>query len=165
MSARRSLARSVAENEETNVSANSSVDGREASLGYHIRHAHRTFVRTLANELGPYRVTTGQWTALRVLWREEGLSQVELAQRLMVEKASLTTVLRAMEAEGLITRTRNGADRRKVNIYLTTAGRRLKSRILPLAEKINKRATRRLSDAEVRQLRALLARVMINLQN
>ena len=139
--------------------------GVEQSLGYQIRYAYRIFVRALAIELGPHRITTGQWSALRVLWQEDGLSQVELAQRMMVEKASLTAVLKAMAADGLITRVRNTDDRRKVNIYLTATGRRLKSKILPLIGKINKRAMRRLSSAEVQQLRRLLARVMVNLQN
>ena len=137
----------------------------DQSLGYQIRYAYRIFVKALADELGPHRITTGQWSALRVLWQEDGLSQVELAQRMMVEKASLTAVLKAMEAEGLITRVRNAEDRRKVNIYLTAHGRRLKGKILPLIGKINKRAMRRLSSADVQQLRRLLARVMINLQN
>jgi DNA-binding MarR family transcriptional regulator len=137
----------------------------EQSLGYQIRYAYRIFVKALADELGPHRVTTGQWSALRVLWQEDGLSQVELAQRMMVEKASLTAVLKAMASEGLITRVRNTEDRRKVNIFLTASGRRLKSKILPLIGRINKRATRRLSSAEIQQLRRLLARVMINLQN
>ena len=137
----------------------------EQSLGYQIRYAYRIFVKALAEELGPHRVTTGQWSALRVLWQEDGLSQVELAQRMMVEKASLTAVLKAMASEGLITRVRNTDDRRKVNIYLTASGRRLKSKIMPLIGRINKRATRRLSSAEVQQLHRLLARVMINLEN
>lgn len=137
----------------------------EQSLGYQIRYAYRAFVKALAEELGPYRVTTGQWSALRVLWEEEGLSQVELAQRMMVEKASLTAVLKALAAGGLITRTRNSDDRRKVNIFLTASGRRLKSKILPVVGKINRRATRRLSGADVHHLHTLLARVMTNLQN
>lgn len=137
----------------------------EQSLGYQIRYAYRIFVKALADELGPLRVTTGQWSALRVLWQEDGLSQVELAQHMMVEKASLTAVLKAMASQGLITRVRNTEDRRKVNIFLTATGRRLKGKILPLIGRINKRATRRLSSAEVQQLRRLLARVMINLQN
>jgi MarR family transcriptional regulator, organic hydroperoxide resistance regulator len=137
----------------------------DQSLGYQIRYAYRIFVKSLADELGPHRVTTGQWSALRVLWQQEGLSQVELAQRMMVEKASLTAVLKAMASEGLITRTRNAKDRRKVNISLTPTGRRLKSKILPVIGKINRRATRHLSSADVRQLHTLLARVMINLQN
>src|ERR1700730_4964718 len=130
----------------------------EQSLGYQIRYAYRIFVKSLADELGPHRVTTGQWSALRVLWREDGLSQVELAQRMIVEKGSLTAVLKPMASQGRITRVRNTEDRRKVNIFLTAAGRRLKSKILPLIGKINKRATRRLTSAEGHHLHTLLAR-------
>jgi MarR family transcriptional regulator, organic hydroperoxide resistance regulator len=164
MAARRSVASAAAKHDAGAVQHLASM-GAEQSLGYQIRYAYRVFVQALAEELGPYRVTTGQWSALRVLWQEEGLSQVELSQRMMVEKASLTAVLKAMEAQGLITRARNAEDRRKVNIYLTAAGRRLKSKILPLVGKINKRATRRLSAADVHQLHTLLARVMLNLRN
>ncbi len=137
----------------------------QQSIGYQIRYAYRAFVKALAEELRDYGVSTAQWSALRVLWQRDGLTQVELAQRMMVEKASLTAVLKAMAAEGLITRKRNADDRRKVNIFLTPLGRRLESKILPLVGKINKRATRHLLATEVQRLRALLARVIINLQN
>jgi DNA-binding MarR family transcriptional regulator len=165
MPSRKSLARPAAARENAGTLAKFPPISAEQSLGYQIRYAYRIFVKALADELGPHRITTGQWSALRVLWQEEGLSQVELAQRMMVEKASLTAVLKAMASAGLITRIRNTEDRRKVNIYLTAAGRRLKSKILPLIGKINKRATRRLSSADVHQLHMLLAQVMINLQN
>jgi MarR family transcriptional regulator, organic hydroperoxide resistance regulator len=138
--------------------------GPSQSLGYQIRYAYRAFVKALADELGPYRITTSQWSALRVLWEKDGWSQVELAQRMMVEKASLTSVLQAMEQSGLIVRTRNADDRRKVNIHLTAAGRRLKDKVLPLGAGINRRAASGLSAEEVRQLRALLGKVMRNLQ-
>jgi MarR family transcriptional regulator, organic hydroperoxide resistance regulator len=137
----------------------------EQSLGYQIRYAYRAFVKVLADELGTHQITTSQWSALRVLWRTDGLSQVELAERMMVEKASLTSVVKAMSAAGLVTRKRNSKDRRMLNIFLTATGRRLEHRILPLVSKINKRATRNLSAAEIQQLQDLLTRVMINLQD
>jgi MarR family transcriptional regulator, organic hydroperoxide resistance regulator len=158
------VAASAAKDDDSMVEDFASI-GAEQSLGYQIRYAYRLFVQALAEELGAHRVTTGQWSALRVLWQEEGLSQVELAQRMMVEKASLTAVLKAMEAAGLIKRIRNAEDRRKVKLFLTAAGRRLKDKILPLVGKINRRATRRLSAEDVHQLHTLLARVMLNLRN
>jgi DNA-binding MarR family transcriptional regulator len=167
MSLRRSLAGSSfsVEKDTTDAFENFHPINTKQSLGYRIRYTYRAFVKALADELGPHQVTTAQWSALRVLWRHEGLSQVELAQRMMVERASLTPVLAAMAARGLITRTRNSEDRRKVNIFLTAAGRRLKSKILPLVGRINSRATRGLSEAEIRELHALLARIMANLEN
>jgi DNA-binding MarR family transcriptional regulator len=133
------------------------------SLGYQIRYVYRALVKALAEELGPHGITTSQWSALRVLWEAEGITQVELAERMMMEKASLTSVLAAMESNRLITRKRNLEDRRKVNIFLTPVGWRMKEKVLPIAATINKRATRGLSAAQARELHVLLAKVMSNL--
>lgn len=134
------------------------------SLGYLARYAHRAFVKALERELGRHGVLTGQWSVLRILWTTEGLTQVELAERMRVEKASLTGVLEGMERGGLILRTRNADDRRKINIKLTARGRRLKPELLPYAAMINRRAARGMSETEIVLLRRLLAKVTENLE-
>jgi len=135
------------------------------SLGYLARYAHRAFVKALERELAQHGILTAQWSVLRILWVTEGLTQVELAERMRVEKASLTGVLAGMERGGLILRTRNADDRRKINIRLTARGRRLKAELLPYAAMINRRATRGMSEAEIVLLRKLLATVTENLEH
>src|SRR5713226_834828 len=93
------------------------------SVGYLARYAHRAFAKALAGELTPHDILGAQWSVLRVLWEQEGLSQVDLAERMRVEKASLTSVLDAMERRKLIVRRRNSEDRREVNINLSAYGR------------------------------------------
>jgi DNA-binding MarR family transcriptional regulator len=134
------------------------------SLGYLTRYAHRAFVKALADELEPHGLLTAQWSVLRILWDIEGLTQVELADRMRVEKASLTSVLDGMERGGLIKRARNDEDRRKINITLTAQGRRLKADVLPYAAKLGRKATRGMSDAEASELRRLLAKMIRNLE-
>jgi DNA-binding MarR family transcriptional regulator len=139
--------------------------GDEAeSLGYLARYAHRAFVKALAAELERHGILTAHWSVLRILWDIEGLTQVELAERMRVEKASLTGVLDAMERRGLIVRERNTEDRRKINITLTAKGRGLKAKVLPYAGKINRKATRGMSEAEAGQLRRLLGKLIENLE-
>jgi DNA-binding MarR family transcriptional regulator len=140
-------------------------DGSEAqSVGYLVRYAHRAFVKVLADEVAPHGILTAQWSVLRILWDMEGLTQVELAERMLVEKASLTGVLEGMERRGLILRVRNAEDRRKINITLTMQGRRLKAELLPAGGKINRKATRGMTDAETIELRRLLSKVIQNLE-
>ncbi len=134
------------------------------SIGYLTRYAHRAFVKALADELEPHGILSAQWSVLRILWDIEGLTQVELAERMLVEKASLTGVLESMERRGLILRVRNEDDRRKINITLTAQGRRLKPQLLPHAARINRKAMRGMSEAETGQLRHLLARLIQNLE-
>jgi DNA-binding MarR family transcriptional regulator len=135
------------------------------SVGYLARYAHRAFAKALAAELAPHDILGAQWSVLRVLWEQEGLSQVDLAERMRVEKASLTGVLAAMERRKLIVRRRNSDDRRKVSINLTSRGRSLKAQLLPYGVSINRTATRGMSATEVDQLRGLLARVIRNLES
>lgn len=134
------------------------------SLGYLTRYAHRAFVKALARELEPHAILATQWSVLRVLWDNEGPTQVELAERMRVEKASLTGVLEGMERDGLIVRARNAKDRRKINIALTPHGRRLKSEILPCAARINQQATQGMTEAEIRRLRQSLIKLIQNLE-
>lgn len=136
----------------------------DPSLGYVIRYAHRAFVKALAQKLEPHGITTGEWSALRVLWMQEGLTQVELAARMQVERASLTSVLNGLEEKGLIARARNRDDRRKINLRLTPPGRRLEATLLACARSINEKATRGLPAAQVGEVRALLSAFIANLE-
>jgi MarR family transcriptional regulator for hemolysin len=51
------------------------------SIGYLTRIAFRAFSRALETRTAPYGVSSGQWRFLRVLWREDGLTQRELSRR------------------------------------------------------------------------------------
>jgi MarR family transcriptional regulator, organic hydroperoxide resistance regulator len=134
------------------------------SIGYLVRYGYRAFARAISVELQPYDITSGQWSVLRVLWEDEGLSQVELADRMRVEKASLTGVLDAMEKRGLILRTRNTKDRRKVNIHLTNRARALKDKLLPYIGKVTRKATRGMTVGNIDTLQRLLTQVIDNLE-
>jgi DNA-binding MarR family transcriptional regulator len=136
----------------------------DPSLGYVIRYAHRAFVKALAQQLEPHGIPPGEWSALRMLWMQEGLTQVELAERMRVEKASLTGVLNSLESKGLVTRARNLHDRRKINLALTPAGRRLETTLLACAHAVNARATANIAPAQVGEVRALLNAFIANLE-
>ncbi len=130
------------------------------SLGWLLRSAHRAMVRGLAAELAPHGITNGEWSALRVLWRGDGLTQVELAERLVLEKASLTPVIASLERKQLITRRQDMQDRRKSRILLTEAGRGLRGRVRPLGEVVNRRAQAGLDADEQAALHDMLRRVI-----
>ncbi len=93
-------------------------------LGMLLRAADSTFNRHLRDELGAHDVTFGQFQHLRNLWVENGLTQAELSRRIGIEMASSTAILDSLEARRLITRVRNAADRRKINVFLDARRRR-----------------------------------------
>ena len=70
-------------------------------------------------------LTYPQYLAMLVLWQRDGLTVGEISQHLLTDPGSLTPLLKRLEAEGLLTRTRSSADERVVELRLTEKGRSL----------------------------------------
>jgi len=135
----------------------------ETSVGYLVRMTHRAFTRVLQSRIEPHGVTVGMWYFLRVLWAEDGITQRELSQRIGMMEPTTVTALNNMERRGLIRRSRNPHDRRKINVYLTAKGRALRTRLMPLAMEVNAVALQDFSPAEIDALRHLLGRARARL--
>lgn len=73
-------------------------------------------------------LTYPQYLAMLVLWERDGITVGEISARLLTEPGSLTPLLKRLEAEGLISRTRSSNDERVVHLHLTKAGRDLEQR-------------------------------------
>lgn len=81
--------------------------------------------KPLLEELG---LTYPQYLAMLVLWERDGLMVSELGERLYLDSGTLTPLLKRLEASGYISRIRDVEDERRVNITLTSSGRKLKTR-------------------------------------
>ena len=81
--------------------------------------------RPLLAELG---LTYPQYLAMLVLWEEDGLTVSDLSARLLTDPGSMTPLLKRLEAEGLIMRTRSKDDERVVRLVLTDAGKALRQK-------------------------------------
>ncbi|WP_231732617.1 MULTISPECIES: MarR family winged helix-turn-helix transcriptional regulator [unclassified Sphingopyxis] len=133
------------------------------SLGYLARLIFRSFSRLREQHTREYDISSGQWTFLRQLWRDDGISQRELSRRLAMRDATTAVTLRALERAGLVRRAVNRRDRREILVHLTPHARRLEKLLMPRTAKIQALATQNLSDAEVETLRRLLLHVIDNL--
>ncbi|WP_201714179.1 MarR family winged helix-turn-helix transcriptional regulator [Rossellomorea arthrocnemi] len=81
--------------------------------------------RSLLEEIG---VTYPQYLALLVLWEIETVSVKELGRKLFLDSGTLTPMLKRMEVNGLVERTRSAEDERSVIISLTGKGRDMKEK-------------------------------------
>jgi DNA-binding MarR family transcriptional regulator len=70
-------------------------------------------------------LTYPQYLAMLVLWEQDGLTVGEISQRLLTDPGSLTPLLKRLESEGLLKRTRSREDERVVLVQLTDKGRAL----------------------------------------
>lgn len=164
MSGASTLRRSKAGTDNVANSAEQSVPPQQESVGYLIRDAHRSFDRVISAQLALHGILSAQWSALRVLWDEENLSQVEIAERMKIERASLTMLINGMEKSGLITRTVDITDRRKMRIRLTQKGRDMKRPLLPIGDAVNMRATQGFTEKDIKTLKRLIVRLIKNFE-
>ena len=89
--------------------------------------ASRTVVSLYRPLLEPMGLTHPQYLVMLALWESEPLRVSELADRLSLEPATLSPLVKRLEAGGLVARRREPGDERAVAVTLTPAGRALRS--------------------------------------
>lgn len=84
--------------------------------------AERAVVRELSKALAPLDLKIGQLDVLMNLYRHPGLSQHDLARRLLVGRSNVTMLLPQLEAQGLLRRETDERDKRVMRLSLTRDG-------------------------------------------
>jgi DNA-binding MarR family transcriptional regulator len=67
-------------------------------------------------------LTYPQYLAMLVLWEQDGITVSEMSQHLLTDPGSVTPLLKRLEVEGLLQRTRSKEDERVVQLHLTAKG-------------------------------------------
>jgi DNA-binding MarR family transcriptional regulator len=87
-----------------------------------------------ARHLRPFGLTVAQFDVLAQVGAAEGLSQQDLAERLLVTKGNVCGLIDRLERLGLVARQPDPVDRRVNRLVLTAAGRRLYAEVVPAQE-------------------------------
>lgn len=82
--------------------------------------------------LDPLGITYTQYIAFMALWEEDNISVKDLGQKLYLDSGTLTPLLKKMESQGFVTRTRSTDDERTVYITLTEKGVALKDKAISI---------------------------------
>ena len=102
--------------------------------------------------LAPLGLTYSQYLVLLVLWEGEPVSVGDIRACLHLDIGTISPLLKRMERDGLITRTRDTADERRVIVALTDHGHALRQQAAQLPERLAARLA--LPAEEVSALRA-----------
>lgn len=132
-------------------------------LAHLIRDTERAFRRALQLRLAEHGIPFGHWSFLRILWEADGLTQKELSVRAGVMEPTTFAAMKAMEAQGYVTREQLPTNKKNVYVHLTATGRALKKRLVPLAEDTNRISTRNVAAADLATTRRVLLAMIGNL--
>jgi len=90
--------------------------------------ASRSVIALYRPVLEPLGLTHPQYLVMLALWQQDPRSVKDLGAALQLEPATLSPLLKRLEASGLIDRRRSATDERRLDVTLTPQGRRLRSR-------------------------------------
>jgi DNA-binding MarR family transcriptional regulator len=140
------------------------VEGIVDRIGGINRRIRRMHDETL-DQLG---LTYSDWHVLTSLrWSGEPYRRKagELARHADLTSGAMTSRLDALEAEGLVRRLRDPADRRSVLVELTEKGRRKHEQAMGIQAQKEVLLADALTEREKKQLNALLRRVLLTLED
>ena len=133
------------------------------SLAHAFGSMSRLVERELRSEFARFGVQPGQLPVLLSLYEHDGLTQAELASSIGVEQPTMAATLGRMERQGLVARSPDADDGRRVDVHLTTSARQLERPLTDAVRAVNRRALRGLSADERTLLYGLADRLHQNL--
>jgi MarR family transcriptional regulator, organic hydroperoxide resistance regulator len=105
------------------IEAPRTLDGQLCFALYSANLAMGKLYRQLLAKLD---LTYPQYLVMLVLWERDGITVSELGDRLFLDSATLTPLLKRLQAAGMVLRTRGTLDERQVIVTLTEQGRALR---------------------------------------
>ncbi|KQO17917.1 MarR family winged helix-turn-helix transcriptional regulator [Paenibacillus sp. Leaf72] len=110
-------------------------DRKSASIGLLMLWLGDHILDVMDNDLAEFGITESKFDLLLLLTLHEGRELVTpsaLAERLGIRRASVTALLDWLEKRSWIAREQSAIDRRMIHVSITSEGRDLVSRILPV---------------------------------
>ena len=117
----------------------------------------REYFEALVKPLG---IGRRHFSVLAVLGEEKPLSQVEMGERLGIDRNTMVILLDDLEAKRFVTRRRDPADRRAYLVSLTDIGRDVLAQATAAARRTNDEVFAPLSPEERSRLHSLLSRLV-----
>jgi DNA-binding MarR family transcriptional regulator len=87
---------------------------------------------TLARNMAHLEIKPPHLDILLNLYRREGISQQELARKLLVGRSNMSMLLPQLEKRGLIVRRGDGRDKRVLRLFLTPQGKEVTEKAMEI---------------------------------
>lgn len=108
----------------------------ENQLCFPLYACSKEVVRLYKPFLDEIGLTYTQYIAMMVLWENNEITIKQLGDRLYLDSGTITPLIKKMEAQGLVKRTRSASDERSVIVTLTQEGRLLREKAADIPSKL-----------------------------
>lgn len=128
-------------------------------VGFHIRLAHGACYRHFTETFVDLELTQKQVSVMWLVADHPGISQIDLGQRLRMDRATTMTIINRLQARHYLRREKSPTDGRKQALFLEPAGDQALVRARRAIREHENWVKGRFTDAEVKTLMELLARI------
>ncbi|MGO7338364.1 MarR family winged helix-turn-helix transcriptional regulator [Rhizobium leguminosarum] len=126
---------------------------RDTCLCLHVQRAARALARLFDDALRPAGLTNGQFSLMMSLNRPEPPPMGPVAALLAMDQTTLTAALKPLQRKGWVKVMENPRDRRGRLLSLTTEGKAVLARALPIWESTHAMIDGKLPDGSTARLR------------
>lgn len=114
----------------------SSAPALDSQLCFALYSTSLAMMRVYRGLLPKLGLTYPQYLVMMVLWEQDQLTVSDIGERLFLDSATLTPLLKRMEAQELVKRARAKADERQVIVTLTGQGQALREEAAKLMPQV-----------------------------
>lgn len=134
---------------------------REELPGFIINRTSKLMTELLQEsfQASNQEVTPEQWIVLDELWRNDGLTQLEIAQASFRQQTSTSRILDNLVKRDLVFRVPNPQDKRSNLIYLTDKGKGLQKSLIKTVKQTMHEAVSDIDEADLEQCLQVLNRI------
>ncbi len=115
--------------------------------------------RALNQSLGELDLSLAQHEILLWIWQKPGMTQKQLAERLLVVKSNVSALIKKLESRGLVKRDCDPSDTRNKCLSLTAAGKQLVEQSFERQNRIIAAMVAVISDDELERIGVVMSRV------
>lgn len=136
------------------------------SIGFIINRIGKSLISVIDQELrSKFSITFGQWKVLIIIVNsDEGLTQKDIADKLLLEGPTLIPILDKLEKDGLVVRKTDTKDRRINRIYLTERADGFLNDTIECVAQIKTVCLHNVSESEISITKNTLEKMWYNLQ-
>lgn len=132
--------------------------GLDQLIGFHLRMAQVAVWRDFCASLAPLDLTQKQLAVLTLVQDNPGASQIDMAQVIATDRATMMALVDRLQERSLIERRPSSQDRRRQEIHLTPAGQEMTRRAQALVAAHEKKVLSRFTAGEQALLLEMLGR-------
>jgi DNA-binding MarR family transcriptional regulator len=110
-------------------------------------------------------ITIDQWLVLNTIHEKPGISQLEIADKVFKDAASVTRIIDLLIKKNLLERSQHGQDRRRFTLAITKEGQKMLDNVGRVVKQNRSIALDGLQDKNLEDLKKTLNTIIQNCQN